>query len=191
MILGITGGTGCGKTTLLKLIQERGGLVLDCDAIYHELLEADSAMLGAIRSRFPAAFEGNQFNRKALGAIVFSDPDALLALNEITHSAVRREVERRLAQWQGHAAIDAIALIESGLDKLCDATVAVTAPVEARVTRLMARDNIPESYARSRIAAQKSDEWFREHCGDTLVNDSDCATFTTKCLAFLDSKGII
>ena len=55
MILGITGGTGCGKTTLLRLIQQRGGLVLDCDEIYHRLLTSDAAMLSAIQARFPQA----------------------------------------------------------------------------------------------------------------------------------------
>ena len=53
MIIGITGGTGCGKTTLLNLIAEKGGLILDCDAIYHELLKTDAQMLGAIEARFP------------------------------------------------------------------------------------------------------------------------------------------
>ena len=71
MILGITGGTGCGKTTLLNLIRQRGELVLDCDEIYHHLLQSDEALLGSIQSRFPEAFEGGQLNRKRLGGIVF------------------------------------------------------------------------------------------------------------------------
>ena len=53
MIIGITGGTGCGKTTLLNVIREKGGLVLDCDAIYHELLKSNQEMLAAIATRFP------------------------------------------------------------------------------------------------------------------------------------------
>ena len=88
MILGITGGTGCGKTTLLKEIQKLGGLVLDCDAIYHELLRTDAAMLRAIENRFPGVVEAGLLNRKKLGAIVFTDEQALLDLNAITHSAV-------------------------------------------------------------------------------------------------------
>ena len=97
MIIGITGGTGCGKTTLLNLIRDRGGMVLDCDAIYHELLQKDVQMLGAIESRFPGVVEAGQLNRKKLGAIVFADSDALLDLNRITHAAVKQEVLRRLA----------------------------------------------------------------------------------------------
>ena len=138
-ILGITGGSGSGKTTLLRLIEQQGGLILDCDAIYHQLLKTDTAMLSAIESRFPGVTENGQLNRKKLGAIVFSDEQALLDLNAITHAAVKKEVLRRLASAPKLAAIDAIGLFEGGLAELCDVTVAVTAPVEDRVKRLMVR----------------------------------------------------
>ena len=157
MILGITGGTGCGKTTLLKLIAEQGGLILDCDAIYHELLATDNNLLDAIEARFPGTVENGTLQRKKLGALVFSDSGALLDLNRITHGAVKREVLRRLEPKPKLAAIDAIALFEGDLAELCDVTVAVTAPEEVRVKRLMARDGISEAYARSRIAAQHSE----------------------------------
>ena len=77
MILGITGGTGCGKTTLLELIRQAGGVVLDCDAIYHELLRQDRALLEAIESRFPGTVEEGVLQRKKLGTIVFGDRAAL------------------------------------------------------------------------------------------------------------------
>ena len=170
MILGITGGTGCGKTTLLKMIAEKGGLILDCDAIYHELLASDDSLLTAIETRFPGTVAGGQLQRKKLGAIVFSDEQALLDLNRITHSAVKAEVLRRLSEQPKVAAIDAIGLFEGGLAELCDMTVAVTAPEEIRVQRLMQRDSISEDYARSRIAAQHTENWFRDHCDCTLEN---------------------
>ncbi len=191
MILGITGGTGCGKTTLLNIIRQHGGLVLDCDQIYHDLLEQDGQLLAAIYRRFPTAFESGRLNRKKLGAIVFEDNSALLELNAITHSAVRQEVQRRLKNWEGLAAIDAIALMESGLDALCDLTVAVTAPLDVRVTRLMARDGITEEYARRRIAAQKDEKWFRQNTTFVLENSGSLDSFQRKCLAFLETNGII
>jgi len=191
MILGITGGTGCGKTTLLKVIAENGGLILDCDAIYHQLLASDTSLLDAIESRFPGTVENGALQRKKLGSIVFSDERALLDLNKITHSAIKAEVLRRLEETPGLAAIDAIALFEGGLAELCDMTVAVTAPEEIRVKRLMLRDNINEDYARSRIAAQHNESWFREHCDCTLENNDTEEQFREKCLAFLKNRGII
>ena len=187
MIFGITGGTGCGKTTALKAIETLGGTVLDCDAIYHELLKADDALLSAIEARFPGVVENRQLQRKKLGAIVFSDPQALLDLNAITHAAIRAEVERRLADTPRLAAIDAVELFTSGLAALCDTTVAVVAPPEDRVRRLMKRDNISEEYARARIAAQKDEAWFRANCDHILENTGSIDAFATKCIDFFRS----
>jgi len=191
MIIGITGGTGCGKTTLLKVIEEKGGLILDCDAIYHELLTTDISLLTAIETRFPGTVENGILQRKKLGAIVFSDENALNDLNLITHGAIKAEVLCRLESKPKLAAIDAIGLFEGGLAELCDITVAVTAPEEVRVKRLMLRDNISEDYARSRIAAQHKEHWFREHCDCTLENSGTEIQFHEKCLAFLKNRGII
>ena len=191
MIIGITGGTGCGKTTLLTEIEKLGGLVLDCDAIYHDLLRSDNQLLTAIDNRFPGVVEDGQLNRKKLGAIVFSDEQALLDLNTITHGSVRKAVLCKLESQPALAAIDAIALFEGGLAELCDLTVAITAPTEDRVKRLMARDNIPEDYARSRIAAQHDADWFRERCDEILENNGSLDTFQCKCLAFLARHGIM
>ena len=187
----ICGKNAQGKTTLLEIIAEHGGTVLDCDAIYHELLESDSSLLAAIETRFPGTVEEGKLQRKKLGAIVFSDEKALEDLNKITHGAIKAEVIRRLAVKPELAAIDAIALFEGGLAELCDVTVAVTAPEEVRVRRLMLRDNISESYARSRIAAQHNESWFREHCDCTLENSGTEIQFHDKCLAFLKNQGII
>lgn len=191
MILGITGGSGCGKTTLLKLIREQGGMVLDCDEIYHTLLQTDEALLSAISARFPDTVENGSLNRKKLGALVFSDKEALLELNRITHAVVKQAVLLRLEEKPALAAIDAIALFEGGLAPLCDLTVAVTARPEDRVKRLMARDGISEAYARSRIAAQHPEGWFRQRCDYVLENYGTEAAFRDKCLAFLRQQGIM
>ena len=181
MIVGVTGGTGCGKTTALQAVQALGGLALDCDAIYHELLKSDKRMLAAIAERFPEAMENGSLARKKLGAIVFADPNALEDLNAITHAAVRREVVSCLHNWKGQlAAIDAIALFESGLASLCDKTVAIVAPEEVRIARLMAREGISEDYAQ----AQKPERFFRESCTAVLENKGTREAFYETCKAF-------
>ena len=190
MILGITGGTGSGKTTLLQTARDLGFQVLDCDEVYHALLETDRALLEAIEARFPGSVRDGQLQRKKLGSVVFADPKALSDLNAITHGAIRRAVEQRLCS-SGNTAIDAIALFESGLAELCDVTVAVTAPEEQRLRRLMLRDGITEGYARNRIQAQPTEEYFRSRCGYVLENDADEAQFRLKCLAFFRQLGIM
>lgn len=191
MIIGITGGTGCGKTTLLEILREHGAAVIDCDAIYHQLLQTDPSLRDAIETQFPGVVKGGVLQRKELGNIVFSDPAALQILNRITHAAVKDEVIRRLTPTPALAAIDAIGLFEGKLAELCQLTVAVTAPEDARIQRLMLRDAISEEYARARIAAQRPQNEFQSLCNYTLHNDTTPQAFREKCLAFLQDLGII
>lgn len=193
IVIGITGGTGCGKTTALQAIESLGGLVMDCDRVYHELLMSDSSLLDSIGARFPGCVEDGRLNRKKLGAIVFSDPMALADLNTITHTAVKKEVLRRLENAPGGVpvAIDAIELFDGGLAELCDVTVAVTAPEEVRIARLIARDNITEEQALLRIRAQKPESYFRKNCDYVLENTGSQADFQEKCLVFFRSLTII
>ena len=186
MIIGITGGTGCGKTTLLEVIRRKGGLVLDCDAVYHRLLREDPGLLQAISHRFPGTLEAGVLNRKKLGSIVFSDNDALEDLNRITHGAVKQAVLEQLEGFTGLAAIDAIGLFEGGLAELCDVTAAVTAPEQTRVERLMARDGIDRDYALSRIRAQKDESYFRSLCDYVLENNGTREEFEQVCRCFLE-----
>ena len=191
MIIGITGGTGSGKSTLLQLIENQGGLVLDCDAIYHNLLQTDRNLLQSIENAFPGTVIDGKLERKKLGAIVFNDEKALQKLNQITHAAVKAEVLRLLETKPALAAIDAIGLFEGELDGLCDVTVAVIAPAEKRIARIMARDGISETYARDRIAAQHSDDWYRNQSDYILENDGSYQDFQGKSLAFFREIGIM
>ena len=191
MIIGITGGTGCGKTTALEVIRSLGGTVIDCDAVYHGLLKNDKALLEEIGSRFPNTVTNGVLDRKALGSTVFADPEALLALNAMTHPAVKAAVLKMLTPCSALAAIDAIALFEGGLSDLCNVTVAVTAPTEDRIMRLMAREGISRAYAEKRIAAQKPNAYFSSLCDYTLENTGTEADFRAKCLAFFRRQDII
>ncbi len=179
IVIGITGPTGAGKTTVLNVLRDMGGAVADCDAVYHELLRTSRPMRDELRARFGMEIfdENGDLRRKALGAIVFGDRAALADLDAITHRHIVAELERRIARARAGGrpaiALDAIALLESGAGGLCHVTVAVTAPEEVRVRRIMAREGVPEGYARARIAAQKPSAWFEERCTYTLRNDGD------------------
>lgn len=190
MIIGITGGSGCGKTTLLEVIRDKGGLVLDCDVIYHELLKTDRKLLADIEARFPGTVENGVLQRKKLGTIVFGDQAALKDLSRITYRYILPAIRKKLEIPGSLKAIDAIGLFEGKLDQLCDVTVAVTAPEACRIDRLMKRDGISEEYAKSRIAAQRPQSDFAELCDHTLCNDGTQETFREKCLAFLTQLGI-
>ena len=167
LIVGLTGGTGAGKTSALE---DLGGTVLDCDAVYHQMLRTDPALRGAITAAFGPVFcPDGTLDRQKLGIIVFSDPAALGRLNAIVYEYLPPELMRRAA-GQSLVGLDAINLVESGLDRLCACTVAVLAPAEDRVRRIMARDGITEDYARLRMAAQPADEYYTAHCSHILEN---------------------
>lgn len=192
-IIGITGPTGAGKTTALNELIKLGGCIYDADAVYHGLLKNNAALRRELEDRFgPMTDEAGNFDRKKLGAIVFADSTALADLNAIAHryvvKAIKAELSRAEEQGFRCAAIDAIALFESGLSDLCQATVAITAPAEIRVRRIMVREGISEEYARSRVAAQHPDEFFTSRCEHTLIND--CAApeeFAARAKALFES----
>lgn len=174
LIVGLTGGTGAGKTSALAALEDLGGTVLDCDAVYHQMLRTDPALREAITAAFGPVFCPNgSLDRQKLGTLVFSDHAALDRLNAIVYEYLPPELLRRA---QGHTLVglDAISLMESGLGRLCACTVAVLAPAEDRVRRIMARDGISEDYARLRISAQQPDVFYRERCSHILENN--CAT---------------
>ena len=174
LIVGLTGGTGAGKTSALAALEDLGGTVLDCDAVYHQMLRTDPALREAITAAFGPVFcPDGSLDRQKLGTLVFSDHAVLDRLNAIVYEYLPPELLRRA---QGHTLVglDAISLMESGLGRLCACTVAVLAPAEDRVRRIMARDGISEDYARLRISAQQPDAFYRERCSHILENN--CAT---------------
>ena len=172
VVIGITGGTGSGKTSALQALEALGGTVLDCDAVYHQALREDETLRRRIRDAFGEVFRGTELDRQKLGSLVFSDPQALERLNGIIFDYLPGVLRRRM-EGRVLVGLDAINLIESGLGELCCRTVAVLAPGEQRVQRIMQRDHIPEEYARLRIQAQKPDSYYREHCTDVLENQEE------------------
>lgn len=174
--IGITGPTGAGKTTALQALTQLGSCVIDADQVYHDLLAHNTAMKEALVAQFGTGIVGGDgpIDRKALGNIVFADPDALARLNAITHQFVQQEIDAQIIRAQATgcpaAAIDAIALIESGMGAACDVVVGILAPKEVRIVRIMAREGISEEYARKRVEAQQPDNFYRTHCTHILEN---------------------
>ena len=184
-VVGVTGGTGAGKTTALDSLRDMGALVLDADAVYHELCERGGPMLDAIAARFPGSVEDGVLQRKKLGAVVFSDPAALADLDRITIHHVVEELDKRLAQFAAfggrYAAIDAINLIGTEAESRLDTLVGVLAPEDVRARRLVAREGVSMDYALKRIRAQKPDSFFEEHCDHVLHNDGSREDFRRAC----------
>lgn len=184
-IIGITGGTGCGKTTALNELERRGALLIDCDAVYHRMLETDRPMLDEIEKYFPGAVIDGKLDRKALGAVVFTDEEALRDLNIITHRHINLEIRRILREHAMNggtlAAIDAIELFSSGFAKRCTATIGVIADREVRIDRIMRRDGISREYAMMRVNAQRPNEYFIQKCSHVLENNGSQEEFIEKC----------
>lgn len=176
-IIGVTGPTGAGKTTVLQALEGLGCVCVDCDALYHELLETSPTLPQELTQRFGKSILNScgVLDRKALGRVVFADPAALVDLNAITHRHVLtrcRDLARE-AEAAGAKGLvfDAIALFESGLARMCDVTLAVVASPETRLERIMARDDIGEDYAHARVSAQPANEYYVNLCDYAVINE--------------------
>ena len=171
-IIGITGGSGAGKSTVAKIFESMGAEVADADEIYRRVTGKGSASLCEIKKVWPEAVKNGELDRKVLAAIVFNSEAELHKLNSITHKYVIDEIKAMIEKSTAEIfVIDAIALFESGLFRLCHKTLAVVAQKGTRVARIMARDGLAESEALMRINAQKSDTFFTENADYTIEND--------------------
>lgn len=177
-ILGLTGGSGVGKGAASAHFIHLGCGSIDADAVYRRLCTDCRPMLDKLQFVFPnILFPDGSLNRKALGAIVFADPEKLMQLNGITHPYVRAETSRLLQeQWERGVPVcilDAPVLFESGFDDLCDATCGILASRDVRIARIIQRDGLTPEYAALRIDAQPTDDWYRDKCDYILTNDAD------------------
>ncbi len=193
MIIGLTGESGAGKSTVAKFLEMSGFYIVDCDGI-SRTLDTNKEYVAQVESAFgsEAVFFGGgvkRVNRKALGAMLFGK-DAksgnVEKLGAISHPIIIAKVHEEIAhaaEFGRSVIIDAPLLFESGLDKICDATLGVIAPVEVRIARLCARDNITEDMARKRFAKQKNEVFLRANCTYIIMNDADSETLAARVLA--------
>lgn len=162
ILVGLTGGIGSGKSTVSARLAERGAVIVDADAIVHEVQQPGSPVLAALAERFGAEVLSTDgaLDRPAVAAKVFNDPDALAALNAIVHPAVGREMNRRVLE---HRESDRIVVLDipllterprPGLQGI----IVVDVPVDTQVERLVTYRGFDEADARARIARQASRE---------------------------------
>ena len=163
-IIGLTGGIACGKSTVAAHLAQQGLTVIDADALSRQVTAPGGEALAPIAETFGAGVftEDGQLNRKALGEIVFSDPQMRRLLEGIIHPLVQRKTVQaiREAGQQGQKAVvlDVPLLFETGMDALCDECWVVALDSEVQISRLMQRDSLSRAEAEKRIASQMSQE---------------------------------
>jgi dephospho-CoA kinase len=176
--VGLTGGIACGKTVVRRRLEERGIPTLDADAVVHRLLQSGTDVTRQIAESFGHAViaSDGSVDRKALGAIVFTDEEARKKLNAVVHPGVWREIERffeaREKASDPVAIVDAALMIETGSYRRYDLLVVVHCRPELQLERLMARDGLSREDAHRRIRSQMPIEEKRPFT-DYLVDTSD------------------
>lgn len=178
IVIGLTGQTGAGKSTVAKALTEYGCVHIDADVLAKAVICTSETVLNNLKNEFGSDIVRNgELDRKALAKKAFSSIKNTEKLNALTHPAVTKAIEKIIESQRKKGAkaviIDAIALIESGEDKMCDFTVAVVAPREIRFERITKRDNISAAQANERINAQKDEDFYTQNCTFTVRNYGD------------------
>ena len=179
-VIGLTGGTGSGKSVVSKSLAEAGAVIVDADKIAHEIILKGEPAYHEIIEYYGTGIldeEGNII-RKKLGEIVFNDKEKLAFLNQCTHKYITAEVKKQIAEAkeEGTATaiiVDAPLLLEAKLETVCDLVWVVYAEPEVRAQRVMARDGITYELAKARIANQKSWEEYKAAADAVIDNSKD------------------
>lgn len=160
MIIGLTGSIASGKSTVSKMLQEKGYPIVDADIVAREVVEPGTETLAKIEALFgPEVIrEDGSMNREKVGALIFSDPAKRKQLNDIIHPAIRAEMLRQKNEFiaEGHNTVimDIPLLFESKLQHFVDKILVVSVTEENQLSRLMERNGLSEKDARARIASQ-------------------------------------
>lgn len=186
IIIGLTGTTGAGKSTVAKVFENTGCKIIDADKTAREIMIPPSKCLDTLCSYFGNDIidENGQLKRKLLAQKAFSSKEKTALLNSITHPFIVKKFNEYISQAKdlGYNIIvlDAPQLFESKSNEICDITIAVTAPLEERLKRIMKRDNITREQGLQRISAQLTDEFFKDNCTYIINNDTTADELTEK-----------
>ncbi|MDI9569089.1 MAG: dephospho-CoA kinase [Bacillota bacterium] len=180
-VIGLTGGIATGKSTVSRMLAEKGLPIVDADLIAREVVEPGKPAYREIVQTFGGEIlqADGTLNRKLLGKLVFGDPARLQTLNQITHPRIREEIEGRLQALRDKgtelAVLDAPLLIEANLQPLVDEVWVVTCPRELQIKRLQERDNLSVPEAEGRIKAQMPLEEKIKYAQRVIDNSRDIA----------------
>lgn len=193
MVLGLTGQSGAGKTTVSQCMRQHSIPVIDCDLVAHDILKTQACKKN-LRTAFPDVFdETGEVSRKELGKAVFGSRARLECLNKITHPLILEAVTAQIAALRAQNAsvivLDAPTLFESGADALCDHIIGVIAPEAMLLPRLISRDSIDEESAKRRLFSQQSADFFKARCDDIIENDGDLQKLEAAVSALLERLG--
>ncbi|MGN0558249.1 MAG: dephospho-CoA kinase [Acutalibacteraceae bacterium] len=178
-IVGLTGSTGSGKSTVANMLIQKGCAVVDADALSREITEKDSPCLKALSAQFGCDIlnADGTLNRQKLAEKAFVSQKTVELLNSLTHPFIYMLAIKRIKEYadKGFEIIifDAPVLFESSGDVLCDITVAVISSTENRISRIMSRDNITKAQAMQRINVQKQDEYYISQSDIIIENNGD------------------
>ena len=176
-VIGLTGQTGAGKSTVRELFKAKGAAVIDADAVSNDIVDNDLSCLTDIVEHFSCIVlnDKGKLNRKALGRIVFSDPKKLAVLNKIMFPYIVSAIKGKVTAYEHAGAqmivIDGATLIESGCSKMCSVLISVTAEEETRLTRIIHRDGISKRDAVRRVSAQHPEEFYIEASDYVIKNN--------------------
>ncbi len=190
-VIGLTGPTGAGKSLVATVFREAGVPIVDADRVAREVTAPNSDCLRALCEVFSDAIVNpdGTLNRRELATRAFADPEATQQLNHITHPFIMASIKQQLEDLAdaGHplAVLDAPLLYEAGADALCDRILAIVAPIEMRLSRIMARDGLDRESALKRIHAQPNDDFYTRDGVTVLVNDADQDTLIQRAQAIL------
>lgn len=174
-IIGLTGPTGAGKSVTAEVFASLGAKVIDCDQLAKEVTGRPDCIQALCKAFGCDIMENGFLNRKKLADRAFCCAASTAMLNEITHPIIIQELKRQIDVYKQEnvdsIVIDAPLLFEGGLESYCDFTVAVVADPQIRKMRIIKRDHITDEQAVARMAAQKDNNYYVEHCRYTIMND--------------------
>lgn len=165
--------SGAGKTTVSEVFKENGFEVINCDMVAREVTEKGTACLKEIAEKFDGVLNPDgTLDRKKLGSIVFNDKEKLKLLNDTIYPFISYRVIKGIENTDNnYVLLDAPTLFESGIDFICDGVVSVVCDKELSVKRIMARDNISEEAAESRLSSQHDKSFYKEKSSFCIENN--------------------